>query len=262
MYEKVDCKKPSSERQYELCQHWYTAKAAQEATCIARRQWWLSVIGAVLGLLGFGGLVATVIFTALTAKAASESANVAKEALTKLERAFVLINAVVKDGASRIDGVDSMAFKVELENSGASPTQHLRQCINFKEFFPSELGKNGRLPQAFPFGDGESAEESRAVIGPKGKIRSGALHIPFDMLERMSKGQSRGYLWGWVEYDDIFDGAPRHRTEYCYYTARVTPPVSDVKIEWAAYREHNGMDDECPPERFRTAKGGKPIKAE
>jgi hypothetical protein len=101
VYEQVNCEKPGSDRQYELCQQWHTAKATKEATCIARRQWFLSVVGAVLSLCGLAGLLATVIFAASTAEATStaahaadRSAKSAEDALRGLERPYLIIQKI------------------------------------------------------------------------------------------------------------------------------------------------------------------------
>ena len=62
------------------------------------------------------------------------------------------------------------------------------------------------------------------------------------------------YIYGWVDYNDIFKDTARHRTEYC---VRITVPgepelPSVSNIHFLMHREHNGMDEECMREAMTT----------
>jgi hypothetical protein len=123
--------------------------------------------------------------------------------------------------------------------------------VNFGEFGP------GGLPLDFAYLDAHSDNPPvTVVVAPKASIRLSDFRISFGTLERIQRGETTGYMWGWVEYDDVFDDTPRRRTEYCFRIARVTPPISNVTIEWRAHHQHNGMDEECQPDRWQTTKGG------
>jgi hypothetical protein len=57
---------------------------------------------------------------------------------------------------------------------------------------------------------------------------------------------SEWYLWGWVEYDDIFTGTTRHRTEFCFQIDRVRLPVTnDFLIEFKPHSRFNAADSDC-----------------
>jgi hypothetical protein len=53
-------------------------------------------------------------------------------------------------------------------------------------------------------------------------------------------------LWGWAEYNDIFEGTPRHRTEFCA-DVLVSPDqkAADFGITLAVCPKYNGADDEA-----------------
>jgi hypothetical protein len=41
VYKQLSCDKPETQKQYELCQQWRAAEAAEEQACVARRQFWV-----------------------------------------------------------------------------------------------------------------------------------------------------------------------------------------------------------------------------
>jgi hypothetical protein len=63
------------------------------------------------------------------------------------------------------------------------------------------------------------------------------------------------FLYGWVEYDDVFEGTPRHRTEYCtqivvegdvtIHTLPGNPEQPHVPFRYQGHKKHNGADEEC-----------------
>jgi hypothetical protein len=42
-----------------------------------------------------------------------------------------------------------------------------------------------------------------------------AVDIPVDVFQAVQAGTHRMYIWGWADYDDIFQNTERHRTEFC-----------------------------------------------
>jgi hypothetical protein len=193
------------------------------------------------------------------AEAAKASTKIANDSLTKLQRAFVGFKnfhrgeAYVRDPSGTAHDLDKqfVPISIELENSGATPTRQLRTQVNFDKF-PST-----GLPADFRYLDAEIGRDPVTfVIGPKTTAKLSEFGISFRTLEEIRSGVAQGYVWGWVEYDDVFDDTPRHRTEFCFRIAKVTPPISKPNMEWDAHGHHNGMDDDCLPERWQTVKGG------
>jgi hypothetical protein len=72
----------------------------------------------------------------------------------------------------------------------------------------------GPLPEDFKYPDRMEAIAPNAFVAPR-------LKIPFpvdiaiqDLLDIMNK-KMRGFIYGWVEYDDVFTSSARRRTEFC-----------------------------------------------
>jgi hypothetical protein len=70
------------------------------------------------------------------------------------------------------------------------------------------------LPEDFKYPDRMEAIAPNAFVAPR-------LKIPFpvdiaiqDLLDIMNK-KMRGFIYGWVEYDDVFTSSARRRTEFC-----------------------------------------------
>jgi hypothetical protein len=74
------------------------------------------------------------------------------------------------------------------------------------------------IPEDFGFPDSELF--GHGVIGPQGEMHTPVIRIRENELEAIEPEFGR-YLWGWVEYDDIFIDANRHRTEFCFEIDRV-----------------------------------------
>jgi len=246
---QTDASEDARKRGQEASEYWVILGRRAKATD------WLLVL--FTGLLVAGNTLLW-LTTRKAANAAKLSAEIAEKALIDLERAVVVLKEIhrgdlVKDPKT---GEDYAMINVEIENGGSTRTRHLIVHVAFKVFPLGELTE-GNLPVDFDYPDVDTGNEPASfVIGPKATNKLAPFGIPLGALERMGKEEARGYMWGWVEYDDIFAGTPRHRTEFCVWARKVTPPYSAARIEWAAYKHHNGMDEECPPERFRTTKGG------
>src|SRR5262245_49292634 len=197
------------------------------------------------GLLEFAGEQAQDMKASIAV--AKKSAEIANQSLTALQRAFVVQKKILTEQGTNSAGVPVLWIQIELENSGATPTRHLIHQGNFGAL-------RGPLPEAFDFPDVEGDEPTRFVIGPKGSGFSSRMEIPISVVGQARDRQVHIYIWGWAEYDDIFPDSKRHRTEYC---SRLTPIVDtqqQLRMEWKNYKYHNGMDGDCPPERWRTRK--------
>ena len=189
-------------------------------------------------------------WTRVAVNAARMSAEIARSAMTDLERAFVVHKKFDTEVGVDAEGTQVLSISTIFENSGTTLTRHLIQHGNMGLVV-------GNLPTNFDFPDVETGTDpSRFVIGPKASGGSAAFSIPLAALEGVKKGELNFFLWGWAEYDDIFQGTPRHRTEYCFQLTAIIGAISQRNFEYRAYEKHNGMDEECAPESWRTRKGG------
>jgi hypothetical protein len=66
------------------------------------------------------------------------------------------------------------------------------------------------------------------------------------------------YLWGWIEYDDIFPGSVRHRTEFCFQIIfERLPPTNEGWLRYEPYSRFNAADEDCMrPIDSATGQGG------
>ncbi len=126
------------------------------------------------------------------------------------ERAFVFLNSFEVHLLGNI-----VRVMPKWENSGPTRTKDMRSRVSWK-FFP------GAPPSDFPYPDLDgmgqpdtSPEERPAFVGPKSMTFAFPLDIPIVLIEHVRDKQGQILVWGWTEYNDVFDGTLRHRTEFC-----------------------------------------------
>ena len=83
-----------------------------------------------------------------------------------------------------------------------------------------------------------------------------------EKLSDLVAGRSQFMVWGWAEYDDIFTGTKRHRTEFAAQL-KVTSPDGgkSFAVIPMARPNYNGSDEECG-QRFKDAQMRRPIIGE
>jgi hypothetical protein len=130
--------------------------------------------------------------------------------------------------------VDNWRITAVLENSGETETRYLTNNINWKEF-PLD-----GLPPDYEFPYLVNDKPKYGFIGPNSTIHSSYIEIPVTILDKVGWGQLRLYIWGWVEYNDVFNKRKRRRTEYCY-------EISYQKglMAFFSHSEYNNTDEEC-----------------
>jgi hypothetical protein len=170
--------------------------------------------------------------------AARDQVELSREALITTERAFVVLNPFWHKNET-VDGVKGWSFRCIWKNTGNTPTKFM--LMNFNRQWRVVAGQ---LPLDDDFKDGDNA--GPAFLGPQNERGSAKLHIPEDVLNLIQMGQAHAYLWGWAEYNDVFVGTPRHRTEFCVEIVVVGDPTQqDCGFGYMSYGPFNGMDDEC-----------------
>lgn len=153
------------------------------------------------------------------ASAAKESADHAKDAndfardsLYRVQRALIIVNQnpevkVVMDPS----GQQKLELDFFIENSGTTPTRKLKAHINLRDGSP--------LPENFDFPDAPDkygrTNDAVPVIGPKDKFPF-VIEIRKERIESLQRGQTHMYVYGWVSYNDIFDGTPSHLTRFSF----------------------------------------------
>ena len=178
-----------------------------------------------------------------TARAAQASADNAEKTLITTQRAFVYPKSISKEwfGARRLKEAGEIVewvFTPEWENSGTTPTKKGLSHVSWKRF------PKGSGPETIQFGDqwvpGSRREHSRIFVAPKSTVSGRPVSISAHDL----RSGDPCFVWGWFEYDDIFD--TRHRSEFCVELELRSGPSTDPNaVAFRFYRLHNGVDDEC-----------------
>ncbi len=187
------------------------------------------------------------------ADAAKKSANTAESALISTQRALVFpskIHAMAGISQKAGGAVVDWTFFIVWENAGSTPTRHMYMHTNWSSF-------NNELGEDFDFPDLSTAPIRRRpiVLGPKATTFSGESVIPIDVLIGAADKRNHVYLWGWVEYNDIFDKTARHRSEYSVEIIvpgdpKVPhfpgdPSSPNIPFFYRGGFKYSGMDDEC-----------------
>lgn len=231
---KPNCTKPKQHDEADLCQQLRMAKAAEDAVWWARAQ-------AVIGVVGFVGVLASLYFTGWAAVTASRQVRLSRQSVIDTDRAFVYVSeglmGCVVD--AKTHKVQAWKTGVRWKNSGTTPTRNLR-------LFIALAIREDELPAEFDFPPKPVADVN-LMIAPGGTIDSDELGISLEDVDAIVAGLKHLYVWGWAEYDDVFEATPRHRTEFCFRwsiggNVRSTDRFSS---RYNIYSRHNGADEEC-----------------
>lgn len=200
-------------------------------------------------LAGFAGLV----LLALTLKATRDAVREAQDATEAAEEAV----AVTREGMERqlrayvtFKGVKSTPQRLgyhlsaEWKNGGTTPALRAVGSIIAK-------ASKQRIPEDFSFKFTHLDVPGPVPIGP-----GESLHIDANKSFTLSdisaahEGSVFLYLWGYIEYSDIFDRtSERHRTEFAMQVVPIMRGHSwafDIRPLW----RHNGMDADCLHKRI------------
>ena len=144
-------------------------------------------------------------------------------------------------GASVPGTVHTYGVAAILRNGGQTPATNIILNVSFQK-----LPRN--LPEAFDFPD--STFFGHGLIGPNSEMHTPAIHVGADELQAI-EADTEWYLWGWVEYDDVFTGTARHRTEFCFQMDRfaILPGTRQFLMGFKHHARFNAADDDClrPP---------------
>lgn len=211
----------------------------------------LAFLACAVFLLLFGFFQSLWIRTALRASeksalASEKSAALADEALMSAQRPYVFLKSIevslTKNPIN--EEIQTCTLQPIWENTGTTPTKNGRSQVSWKYFERS-------VPADFDFADFDdlgnrilSYDAYRPlIVGPKATALSPVINLDPAILRQVRDLQGKLLIWGWVEYDEIFPGAKRHRTEFCYQVAVSGSPASHVGF--SQYHLHNGVDEEC-----------------
>jgi hypothetical protein len=214
---------------------------------------WLDVLTSILAVSTLGLWLATLysfrrqaVEANRTLRIAQNSADAAKEqvalsrsALESTERAYVFCETIMSDWTAikETEQVTKWTFTIVWRNTGKTPT---RRAISISNKWEGTDGAVFPSDSDYPDYD----EPLDMVIGPNSVMHAGAFDIPVETLIAMRAGNTRIYIWGWCDYNDVFDGTPRHLSEFCFEIIVTGNPI--YKNGGFKYRRHgpfNGFDE-------------------
>jgi hypothetical protein len=162
------------------------------------------------------------------------------------ERAYVFVKTLEIGPVG-----DGVSIAPQWGNSGTTPTKDMLNWVSWKKFkgtipadygFP-DLGDDGK-PMTSP------VKGTPLFVGPGATIYGQGFYIPRSMVEEVARGDSQYFVWGWAEYNDVFEGTRRHRTKFCnevkFDQTGLDPGGKPVFSIWFPICSRgNCTDDEC-----------------
>jgi hypothetical protein len=140
---------------------------------------------------------------------------------------------------------NSIGYRVVLkfQNTGSTTAKRFTGIVNV-------VFTEGLLPDNFDYADASDAAPPIAFVGPQVPVAY-PLDLSMENLIAVQDGEKNGFLYGWVEYEDIFTDTAKRRTEVCVRLAIVArlgdvPVTTDASpISFIAHGKYNGTDSDC-----------------
>jgi hypothetical protein len=122
-------------------------------------------------------------------------------------------------------------------NAGNTPTKGAISCVN-------SMVSSRKLPDDFDFSDYGPSE--RIMIGPGAIMHANSVKIPLETMQSIYSGSAHAYIWGWIEYRDIYPETPLHRAEFCVEVeCRGNPIYREFEASFRLHGPFNGFDEDC-----------------
>jgi hypothetical protein len=218
---------------------------------IARYNLWLAILTGVLALSTIALWIETRLASGRQSRdmkesiaAAVRAADVAERSLVEIERALIIpIKIGVNTLARGKDQIIGYRIVLQFKNCGRTVAKRFTGTFN-------ALMWDGELPKDFQYPD-------RTVAGPASTVGPEVI-LPFQIdiaiqdVLAIAEKRKNGFIYGWVEYDDIFRTTVKRRTEMCAKIEITGSPLviqqgpDASPIGLVAYGErYNGIDNDC-----------------
>jgi hypothetical protein len=133
--------------------------------------------------------------------------------------------------------IHTYEFSFILKNGGHTPATGVVTNISICKF-PDGIPADFGFPDSETFGYG--------LIGPQIEWHTPSKSISAAELEAIGPAQPKWFLWGWVEYNDIFFSTIRHRTEICFeIERRRLATTNEFWAGFVAYSRFNSAEEDC-----------------
>jgi hypothetical protein len=173
-----------------------------------------------------------------SANAAQKSADVSEQALIATQRAFIVIKEISVALYREADQPEGQfaGWKIQpiLQNTGKTPAHDTIVYTNVE-------ARNSELPDEFAFPNKGDDEEIATVTGPQSTANAGHFQLSIAQVREITQRTFHVYLYGSAEYNDVFEGTPRHRTEYCHRVTVVSDPARPHPkcLDFPTHKKHN-----------------------
>jgi hypothetical protein len=200
---------------------------------------WMVIFTGILAIV----TTALAVYTALLFGATKRMVRGAEDASKKQLGAFVYCKSVKPIAVWKAkNDVEAWKFNPVIENSGSTRTKGLITGSNYKV--------TPGLDPGFDFPDRKDDVYPTVLVGPHATIEIDGPTITVDQLSSTVKpiGNNKVFMWGWIEYGDVFDGNERQRTEFCFeiivsgnifHSDQI--PVEGFPFVFQTYPRHNGV---------------------
>jgi hypothetical protein len=206
---------------------------------------WTKLIGIGTIIAAIVAVLAAVIF-GRQLQAMLHANQDARESFIAGNRAFVFVHSFeadgITDGANQVIGWN---IRVIFENTSNTPTRKLVVLIN------SEFNKTDPPQDEFPPDVSGEIKSALAVIRPHATSITGDINLTLDQIQQILDGQTKFFIWGWAEYNDIFEKTPCHRTRFMDELKvvgnfrRVKQPGEGDALRFVVVGRFNDPDDHC-----------------
>jgi hypothetical protein len=155
------------------------------------------------------------------------SVNLSREDLVTTQQAFIFLDDFDVDWART-----TVIVKPQGANGGKSPPRDMVVKVDWTwVHFQAELAADFDYPYSRP--------AMKMLVGPETTEWSAPIEIPRNIANEAVNGTRTIYVYGRVDYLDIFDRAKPHFTEWCY---RVYIPAGSGNWQFVAYGDRNRCD--------------------
>jgi len=217
----AQCKLQAEQSRYDQSAESYDLKAQQE---MAR---WAALMLVVTSI--------GVLFVAATLKTASDANEGFKASAEVQLRPYMSFQHM------EVNELVTGAWSIQAvwKNTGQTPTRQMTLCWGYSV-------QADDLPNDFDYPDTPktSANEGTISVGSQGVIFSNGPVLTAQEVQNFASGKMKVFYWGWIEYNDGFEGSPRRRTEFCQRFI-VVPDKAQIKTGFITFGPHNGADEDC-----------------
>lgn len=176
---------------------------------------------------------------------AKRSADIAERSLVEIQRALVIVNKFSINPLARDNKIIGYRVTAEFVNTGNTVAKRFTGTANYV-LFQNEIAADFKYP------DRTEAAPNHGLVGPR-VINPFPIDIAIQDIIEIREKKQHGYMYGWVEYNDVFEITRKRRTEFCVEILVVGEPlrVKDPPspgtsvLGFAGKGPYNATDDDC-----------------